>query len=446
MPVPGLVPGISAGTQVYAAELAARRGWPAFAGHGTDESDPMLADIRRSDKQVRARRSFTAFERGYGLLVTGVFCSLLLGFLAPAAALAEGQYNPTGNTVAGESVLPLSPQGGPDQSATTPQWTVSLGGIALGRLGGVNRTLDARVPGSVPFLVTAITPGTEIFNSDQFQQGLSAGPKVGLTYHNNAGYGVELSYFNIFNQNASVSIGPDSPADWLIMRAPGGFWQTQDFPYQAMTWNATTNLYSAELDGRLDVSRRVTLLAGFRWVQLNDGLEGALTPTDRTAPTWKTTCPLCNLFQVTPDGPIGILPPFWKTGTTNNLFGAQAGVAGKILEFWRVSLDGRITAGLFDNSAEQSTGVSIQKVVYPTTASANGLAFVSEASLQVKYRIMNGLVAEVGYEMLWLNGIALAPRQIDMTDAAASWVHAFGIAHGSDILFQGITFGLEYQF
>ena len=397
-------------------------------------------------KQVHVRILFKSFKRRHGLLAASFLRVLLFAPFVPAAALAGAQDNPTGGPLAIEDLSSLPPPARLEQSATTPQWTVSLGGIFLGRLVGANRTLDARVPGSVPFLATAITPGTDIFNSNAFQQGPSAGPKIDLTYHSNSGYGVEISYFNVFDQDAVVSIGPDTPADWLVMRAPGGFWQTQDFSYQAMTWSASTNLYSAEVNGCFDASRRVTLLAGFRWLQLNDSLQGTLTPSDRTAPTWKTTCPLCNLFQVTSDGPIGNLPPFWTTGTTNNLYGAQLGVDAKILEVGRFSLDGRITAGLFDNNAEQSTGVSIQKVVYPTSAAANGAAFVSEARLQLKYRVMNGLSANVGYEVLWLDGVALAPRQIDETHAAPLDVRALGINHGSNMLFQGATFGLEYSF
>jgi hypothetical protein len=140
------------------------------------------------------------------------------------------------------------------------------------------------------------------------------------------------------------------------------------------------------------------------------------------------------------------LPSFWNTGTTNNLYGVQLGVDGKILEFDRFSLGGRITVGLFDNNAQQSTGVSIQKIVYPTSAAANGAAFVSEASLQVKYRVMDGLSLKAGYEVLWLVGVALAPEQIQQTYSAPSNVHALGINHGSNVLFQGATFGLEYSF
>ena len=129
-------------------------------------------------------------------------------------------------------------------------------------MGGVNQTLVARVPGAVPFYLTSTAPGTEAFNSNQFQQGFSAGPKLSLIYHDDSGYGAELSYFNIFDQSATKAVGPDSPADWLVMKVPGTFWQTQDFPYQAMAWKATTNLYNAEANGRLNLSSRVTMLAG----------------------------------------------------------------------------------------------------------------------------------------------------------------------------------------
>jgi len=382
-----------------------------------------------------------------GLVAAGLLCTLLTALFLPITASAGDQGNSTDKLKDSEELSSSSGESRLDRSTSPPQWTVSIEGIALARLGGgVNRTLVARVPGTVPFLATAVAPGTAAFNSEQFRQGYSAGPKIQLMYHNDSGYGMELSYFNIFDQIGTKTFGPDSPADWLVMKAPGGFWQTQDFPYQAMVWRDSTNLHSAEINGRLDLSRRVTVFAGFRWLQLNDNLQGNLAPPDRTAPEWKTTCPMCNLFQVTADGPIGKLPPFWNTGTTNKLYGIQIGADANILQFGRFSLDGRMAIGLFDNSAEQATGVSIRKVVYPTTASANSAAFVSDVGLQLKYRVIEGLSLKVGYEALWLVGVALAPGQIDETHAAPSSVRALGVNHGSKVLFQGTTFGLEYSF
>ena len=112
-----------------------------------------------------------------------------------------------------------------------------------------------------------------------------------------------------------------------------------------------------------------------------------------------------------------------------------------MLELGRFSLGGLIKAGIFDNNAEQSTGVSIEKVVYPSQATTNHAAFVSEAGLQLKYQVIEGLALKVGYEALWLDGVALAPGQIQETssstavDGACTWRQlrvrcAFSRSHG----------------
>ncbi len=344
---------------------------------------------------------------------TCFLCTLLATPLMPVTASAADLGNSTGKLA-------------DDQPESDPRWTVSVEAIVLERMGGVNRTLVERVPFSVPIPLVKTTPGAEAFNSSQFDQGFSAGPKIDLIYHGDSGYGAEFSYFNIANQSASKTIGPDNPVDWLVMRAPAPFYQTQDLPYQGMAWSATTNLYSAEANGRLALSSRVTVLAGFRWLQLNDNLLGTLTP-------------------------VKIIPPFWNTSTANNLYGAQTGVEGKILEFGRFSLDGLIKIGVFDDDAVQSTGVSLEKVVYPSKASANRAAFVSEAGVQLKYQVTTGLALKAGYEALWLDGVALAPGQIQETIATEhirppSTVSTLGVNCGSGILFQGFTAGLAYSF
>jgi hypothetical protein len=214
-----------------------------------------------------------------------------------------------------------------------------------------------------------------------------------------------------------------------------------------MAWKSTTSLYNVEANGRLNLSSRVTLLAGFRWLQLNDNLQGTLTPADLTAPTWKKHHFYDNIFQIKPgDQPAGNYPPFWNTSTTNNLYGVQIGTDVKILELGRFSLDGLIKTGIFDNNADQSTEVSMKKVVYPSQATTNNVAFVGEAGLQLKYKISNGLALKVGYTALWLDGVALAPGQIRETATTKSSVRALGVNCGSGVLFQGATVGLEYSF
>jgi hypothetical protein len=328
-----------------------------------------------------------------------------------------------------------------------PHWTLSIETIALQRTGGANRTLVERVPGTVPFNATFTTSGSEAFNSNQLHQGFGAGPKIGLTYRYDTGWSFEASYFNTSTASASNTTGPDSPADWLVMRAPGAFWQTQDFAYQGMSWTNSSNLYSAEINARRIVSSRVTLLAGVRWLQLNDRLVGTLTPADQTAPTWKQTCPACDIFHITAGGTAGNYPPFWTTTTTNNLYGIQVGIDGKLLEHDRFSVGGILKAGVYDNNASQQAGVSLQKIVHPASASTNRAAFVGEAGVQLKYRLGMGLTLKAGYEALWLARIALAPAQLDQTHTSATGVvTALGVDTSSNVLFHGVTFGLERAF
>ena len=109
-------------------------------------------------------------------------------------------------------------------------------------------------------------------------------------------------------------------------------------------------------------------------------------------------------------------PPFWNTTTTNNLYGFQIGADGKILERGRFSIDGLVKAGIFDNNAEQTTAVSvIAKQVRSASASTNHAAFVGETGLQCKYQVTKRLLLRAGYEAIWLQGVALAPGQIQET-------------------------------
>jgi hypothetical protein len=377
--------------------------------------------------------------------------------IADAAGAQEGF---TGWPAGGNGSFASSAQNPVDPPQSAPRWTFSTEAIVLGRMGGANQPLVGLLPGGMPFgaTQTAAASAAEAFNSNQFWQGFSAGPKVSLTYHDQSGYGAEFSYFNIFTQSATKTVGPTNPTapDWLVMYAPGSFWQTQDFPYQGMAWKDATNLYNAEANGRLDLSPRVTVLGGLRWLQLNDELQGTLTPSDRGEPTWKYSDLSLSQVQNPPlSTPIVINPPFWTTRTVNDLYGVQIGVEGKLWELGRLSLDGLIKAGIFDNNATQSALVSLEKQLFPAQATTNHIAFVSEAELHAKYQLAKGLALKVGYEALWLDGVALAPGQIretyTTTPSPASpstpvSARALGVNSGSNVLFQGVTVGLESSF
>ena len=177
-----------------------------------------------------------------------------------------------------------------------PRWTVSAEAIVFDRVGTANRTLVERMPGVVPFARVPTTPGTPALTSTDLNQGFYPGFRLGVTYHTDSKYNLELSFFRISGWDSTRSIGPDNPLNWLVMRAPG-FCQTQDFSYQSMKWDYSTELYNAEFNVRYNLSKRITVLGGFRWLQLNENLQGTIPPKDRTLPIWKFD-PNLNLLDV----------------------------------------------------------------------------------------------------------------------------------------------------
>ena len=110
-----------------------------------------------------------------------------------------------------------------------------------------------------------------------FNKAFAAGPKLDLIRHGDNGYDLELSYFQIDGWNDYRSIGP-TPDDWLVMTGSGQLYPgTQDWKdTQMMAWDYASRLYNAELNVRWNVCDRLTLLAGFRWANLSEGLQGTL--------------------------------------------------------------------------------------------------------------------------------------------------------------------------
>jgi hypothetical protein len=343
---------------------------------------------------------------------------------------------------------------------------VSLEAVALERSNGVSRTLVSRLPGATTtFLETQSMAGTEAFNSDQFDHGHAVSPRFTLTYHADAGHRLELSYLAVLNLDATRTVGPDNPVNWYVMRAPG-FWQTQDFYYQGMSWAATTDLYGLEANARFAFPRNLELLVGFRWLRLNDSLTGSLTPADRNDPAWKTgACAsgtsadeiLASIGGMTLPGTaqacaageaVDGYPPFWTTTTTNDLFGLQAGAAGTFLTIGRLALGGVVKAGVYDNRARQSAAVSMEKQVYHASARGDRLAFVGQGGVQATYTVTRTLSVKVGYELLWLDRVALAPGQISETFSGTNPTSetATGVDTGSSVLLQGFTAGFVYSF
>jgi hypothetical protein len=246
-----------------------------------------------------------------------------------------------------------------------------------------------------------------------------------LLRHGDSGCDLEFSFFEIdgWNNAASVASGANTTPIFVAPGAPLEFVQTTDHPDQFMVWRYATRLYNAELNVRWNLCSRVTMLAGFRWINLSEELQGTLPPYRSVA--------------------------FWDNTTRNNLYGLQIGEDWKMLDRGRLSIDGVVKAGIFGNVADETTAVSIYQIVRRESASTSQFAFLGEIGVQCKYQVSQRLSLKAGYEAMWLQGVALAPGQIPETFSHTTWpgsVEALGVNSRSGVFYHGATAGLEYAF
>jgi len=129
--------------------------------------------------------------------------------------------------------------------------------------------------------------------------------------------------------------------------------------------------------------------------------------------------------------------------TANHLYGAQLGARlrrSRGLFGWEAT--GK--AGIFGNDAQQ-TQAAIDFPNFPlrpSVSSSEGVvAFVGEVNLSTLYRLTDVWNVKAGYNVMWIEGLALAPDQLDFNFASASSGNQ--LRNGGSMFLHGVNAGLE---
>ncbi len=297
----------------------------------------------------------------------------------PAAVTTPAPYfvSPTVPTLAPPAAVPM------------------IGPHCYGYADAIFFTRDTQI-GNQPLVLldgNAATQSNVLLSTADLSFPFEVGPRVLLGREFDGFRAFEASYFGIYNWKDTQTITGDNnlnlPGD---LGLAGGL----DFfdadravvEYQSLIHNAELNY--------LQSYGNVSWLLGFRYFNLQD-----------------------KLFITFTDNQTG--SSAYNISAYNNLFGGQLG--GRVQQAcgnWSYDLTGK--AGVYGNVIRSSQNVSDFGgfTLRNTSNSGEQVAFIGDLELNGNYQFTPTWSLRGGYQVFWIEGLALAPNQLDFTDTPTS--------------------------
>ena len=200
----------------------------------------------------------------------------------------------------------------------------------------------------------------------------SIGPRIVLGRGLSDRDAVEIAYFAQYQMNRNVFVPGGS-----------GFNLNNREDYRS-------EMNSAELNYRHWLTPELSVIAGFRYLNWHENLNTA----------FDTASPL----------PPGTVNQFYHT--SNNLFGFQTGGDWKHSFNDKFGIELGTKVGIYGTRTEMDGTASFPGLgTSPTSAGSSRASFVGEIGVIGTYKLTNYLNARLGYQVMWVEGLALAPTR-----------------------------------
>jgi hypothetical protein len=278
-----------------------------------------------------------------------------------------------------------------------------------------------------PLVITA-GDNTPVISARDLQFPFSEGVRAFYGQRQPCDCGWELGYFGVYGQSATQFASYTPPSGFLQMPPDIGSNLTADgetatVKYRSVINSAEANVFSTSHEWRDYAEGWLTVdwLAGFRYVGVEEQA------------TIDMNCCV---------GPDVVNVPY-SVRTRNNMFGAQIGNRSR-LTWERWALEGWAKAGLLGNSQEQLQSAlidykgTLQRGA--TSSWGSGVGFIGDINMSAIYRLTDVWGIRAGYNLIWIDGLALAPNQFDFTVNSNSGTN---LVSGGGIFMQGANLGLE---
>lgn len=304
--------------------------------------------------------------------------------VVPVVAPLESNHDPAPVVIAIVDEIPLHEIAldgklvaltyGPDEAWTefeefgaAPVWTARVGAVILDRSKPEDDVIARPLGGLL-----------EVSAGGDFDFGWSGGVDVYFARETPSGLGVEVRYFNTdfdaaydYGDTGNLEIGHTTISNLFDV----------DGTYRS-------KLHSTEVNLRVPTSERLTWLGGFRWLELSETLNYDI-----------------DLLSLVNND--------FRWNTNNHLYGGQLGVD---LQLWDLtsplSINSTLKAGLYGNNADNHFRYKVNNIsVLQGGRDASDVAFVGDIGVNLSYRVTRHLSLMGGYQLLWVNGVALASDQ-----------------------------------
>lgn len=315
----------------------------------------------------------------YLFLVAVVFLSSAGSLNADPTYYPDLTFAPAGiGTEADESIdVPALDECG----CCEPLWSVNVGAIFLHR----STPQPSLLVETWNHSKTLLDAGDFNFNRWKVGPDISAVRRI-----NRCGFfdAVGFRYFDVqgFQANSSIITG----TSWRFPLSRG------TLPNASIDSAYQSRLYSAELNLlRQSNFDRLTWLAGFRWVGLQEELDMTVS--------------------LGPGGP----PGNYTYSTRNNLYGGQIGANAILWDRggpFRLTCSGK--AGLFGNPAANQYEIVDSLGTYRLLSAdrRTQAAFVGDVGINATSQLTEHIAMQGGYQLLWIRGAAIAGDQAVVAD------------------------------
>lgn len=243
----------------------------------------------------------------------------------------------------------------------------------------------------------------------------AVGPRIILGIPVGEATAVEFGYFGLYTMNASVFSAAPVSVD------AGG--ATATAVNNRADYRSVLN--NGELGLRHWFTPQFSVLAGFRYLNWHEDLNAGFDPVT----------PIAGI--VLPPGSVNTF-----IHTSNNLYGCQLGANWAAMLTDRLGIDIGGKAGIFAARTTFEGSLSVPGLgTLNSDAGATRASFVGEFGVVGTYNVTSYLKLRAGYQVMWIEGVALAPDQPNSN----TFTGASSVSNRAGVFLHGAIVGLEYR-